>query len=121
MPACGRRNRRRSDSGPSHQSGERRERKRAETAGALKAVEDRLAAFQNPTERKAGKEVVKELKQRVEMWMNDESGYRAAEVSAGFDLRTERAKLLELHQRLDQSLFYFVRLASAPAPPFAPT
>lgn len=78
------------------------ERNRVEAVGALKAAEDRLAAAQNPPDRKAGEEVANEMKRRVEMWSNDETGLRAVEVSAGIDLRTEQAKLLELQQRLDR-------------------
>jgi hypothetical protein len=78
------------------------ERNRAEAVSGLKAAEDRLAAMQNANERKVGEVIAHEMKRRVDMWANDESAYRAAEVSAGSDLRTEQGKLLELQQRLDR-------------------
>jgi hypothetical protein len=78
------------------------ERNRTEAVSGLKATEDKIAAVRDQNERDRLESLVRELKQRVEMWSNDEAGYRAAEVAAGTDLRTEQAKLSELHQRLDR-------------------
>ena len=78
------------------------ERNHAEAVNALKAFEEKLASAQTPNERGALEEAVREMKRRVNMWSQDESGYRAAESAAGSDLRNEQAKLLEFQQRLDR-------------------
>jgi chromosome segregation ATPase len=78
------------------------ERNRTEAVSSLKATEDKIAAARDQNERDRLESIVRELKRRIEMWSNDEAGYRAAEGAAGTDLRTEQAKLSELHQRLDR-------------------
>jgi hypothetical protein len=91
------------------------ERNRMEAVGGFKTAEDRLASLQNPTDRKAGEEVVREMKRRVEMWSAEESSFRAMEVAAGNDLKVEQAKLLELQQRLDRLEQQLEQYALTPA------
>jgi chromosome segregation ATPase len=78
------------------------ERAHAEAVSGLKAAEEKLASLQNPNQRGELEALVQEMKQRVEMSSREESGYRAADVAAGGDLRTEQAKLSDLQQRLDR-------------------
>jgi hypothetical protein len=42
------------------------------------------------------------MKRRVDMWSQEESGLRAAEIEAASDLKGEQAKLADLQQRLGQ-------------------
>ena len=73
----------------------------AEAVSALKKMEDRLGALQSPKEKAEGEEMVREMKRRVEMWSQDQSAYRAAEITAASELKTEQSKLAELQQRLE--------------------
>jgi DNA repair exonuclease SbcCD ATPase subunit len=91
------------------------ERNRTEAISELKEADEKLASIQNPIEREGRLAGAQELKRRVEIWMNDESGFRAAEVAAGIDLRTEQAKLLELHRRLDRLEQQLEKYALPPA------
>jgi len=91
------------------------ERNRMEAVSGFKAAEDRLPSLQSPTDRKAGEEVVREMKRRVEMWSAEESSFRAMEVAAGNDLKAEQAKLLELQQRLDRLEQQLEQYALTPA------
>lgn len=88
---------------------------RVGSMNAFKEAEERLAALQNQSERKAAEEVVQEMKRRLEMWSSEESSFRTAEVAASSDLRTEQAKLLELQQRLDKLERQLEEYAVAPA------
>lgn len=77
------------------------ERNRTEAMSDLKTAEENLASVRSPIERNSREDQVREMKRRVEMWSNDESGCRATEAVAASDLRSEQAKLSELQQRLD--------------------
>ena len=77
------------------------ERNRLEAANELKAVEEKVAALRDQGHRDALDAESREMKRRVDMWSQDEAGYRAADIAADNDLKAEQAKLTELQQRLD--------------------
>jgi hypothetical protein len=78
------------------------ERNRSEATNGLRAAEEKLGLAQNANQRGELEEFAREMKRNVERIAQEESGYRAAEVTAVSELRTEQAKLSELQQRLDR-------------------
>ena len=78
------------------------ERARIDATNGLKTAEEKLATLRDQNQRPAVEAEVGEMKRRVDMWFQDESGLRAAEIAADSDLKAEQAKLADLQQRLDQ-------------------
>ncbi len=78
------------------------ERFRTEATNGQKKAEEKLASLRDQNQRPAVEAEVTEMKRRVDMWSQEESGLRAAEIEAASDLKGEQAKIADLQQRLDQ-------------------
>ncbi len=67
-----------------------------------KQVEDLLGPTGNPNERKRLEETLAQFKARLEMMANEEQETQAKETECEVQLRSEQAKLNELHDELDR-------------------